>query len=176
MDEEGSSLLASQRNGGFRQSTSPYHEPEIAEVQQEFDDTETQSNEPLPEDERKPGSWKPLSITTPVLFGAVALSILLFIIIEVLAQRSESQGGLASYPSVNEIPGHAFFAYSYLPTIVATLYSLMWNWIDLDVKRVQPWIEVSKPGGVAAKTSLLVDYTVDFLAIAPFKAAKRRLD
>jgi hypothetical protein len=102
------------------------------------------------------------------------LTLLLAAIIEVLAQRSQARKGLAQAPTLNEIPQYAIIGYRYVPNIVAVLFSLLWNWIDLDVKRIQPWTELSKPGGATAQNSILLDYPSDFIAVAPVRAAKRR--
>lgn len=66
------------------------------------------------------------------------------------------------------------FSYLYVPTIIAVLYSLIWSWIDLDAKRMQPWFELSKKDGVTAENSLFLDYPYDFVATVPFKAARKR--
>lgn len=118
--------------------------------------------------------WKPLSLSTPILLAVIALTILLAIAIETLAQRSAAQGGLALSPTLNDIPGYAKFSYLYVPTIIAVLYSMIWSWIDLDVKRMQPWFELSKHNGATAENSLLLDYQYDFVALVPFKAAKQK--
>jgi len=105
----------------------------------------------------------PLALWTVFLAG----------IIEYLAQRSRREGGLALSPTLDDMPRIAQFAYMFLPTIIAVLYSIAWNWVDLDVKRLHPWLELSRPGGTTAET-LSVDYPFDFVALVPVKAAKRR--
>ncbi|KAH7161853.1 hypothetical protein EDB81DRAFT_785638 [Dactylonectria macrodidyma] len=122
----------------------------------------------------RPKGWKPRSLSTPVLVAVNILTLLLAAIIEVLAQRSQARKGLAKAPTVNDIPQYAIISYRYLPNIVAVLFSLLWNWINLDVKRIQPWVELSKPGGATAQDSILLDYPSDFIAVAPFRAAKRQ--
>ncbi|KAH0497771.1 hypothetical protein TgHK011_005056 [Trichoderma gracile] len=92
----------------------------------------------------------------------------------ILAQRSQKFGGLSLVDDADEIPSAVNLTYLYLPTIIAVLYSLVWNWIDLDVKRMQPWTEVSKPDGATGRRSVFLDYPVDFVAFVPFKAAKQR--
>lgn len=67
-------------------------------------------------------------------------------------------------------------SYLYVPQILAVVYSLTWNWVDLDVKRMQPWFELSKPEGAKAINSLFLDYPYDFIALVPFKAAKERYE
>ncbi|KAK1730331.1 hypothetical protein CaCOL14_004173 [Colletotrichum acutatum] len=118
--------------------------------------------------------WKPLTLSAPVLFSFAFTSFLLAVIIEILAQQSQSQGGFALSKSADDIPAFANFCYLFLPTIVAVIYSLLWSWIDLDVKRMQPWLEMSRPKGATAEKSIFLDYPYDFIAFVPIKAAKRR--
>ncbi|KAM0561792.1 hypothetical protein ACHAPJ_002963 [Fusarium lateritium] len=118
--------------------------------------------------------WKPLSLSTPILLAVILLTILLAVAIETIAQRSAAQGGLALSPTLDDMPGYAKFSYLYVPTIIAVLYSMIWSWIDLDVKRMQPWFELSKHDGATAENSLFLDYQYEFVALVPFKAAKRK--
>ncbi|KAF7559002.1 hypothetical protein G7046_g5158 [Stylonectria norvegica] len=118
--------------------------------------------------------WKPLSLSAPILGAIIAFTLLLAAAIETLAQRSSAAGGLALSPSLDEIPALATFAYLYVPNTVAVLYSLVWSWVDLDAKRMQPWFELSKPDGATAANSLFLDYQYDFVASVPVKAAKKK--
>ncbi|KAH8688160.1 hypothetical protein BGZ61DRAFT_353025 [Ilyonectria robusta] len=120
------------------------------------------------------GGWKPLLLSTPVLLGVAALSLILFAVIETLAQLSQVRGGLALSSSQDEIATYAMLSYLYVPTVVAVLFSMLWGWVDLDIKRIQPWIELSKSTGATAEDSILLDYPSDFIALAPIRAAKRR--
>ena len=124
--------------------------------------------------ESKSSGWKPLALSTPILAALIALTLLLAAAIETLAQRSAATGGLALSPTLDDIPRYAMSSYLYLPTTVAVLYSLIWSWIDLDVKRMQPWFEMSKKEGATADNSLFLDYQYNFVAKVPFKAAKKR--
>ncbi|KAM0505683.1 hypothetical protein ACHAP8_001915 [Fusarium lateritium] len=126
------------------------------------------------EESTRTKGWKPLSLSTPILLAVIALTILLAVAVETLAQRSASQGGLALSPSLEHMPEYAKFGYLYVPTIIAVLYSMIWSWIDLDVKRMQPWFEMSKHDGATAENSLFLDYQYDFVALVPFKAAKQK--
>lgn len=105
-----------------------------------------------------------LTILTLLIAGAV----------EVLAQFSQVNGGLALSRTQDEIPQYAMISYLYVPNIVAVLYSLIWSWVDLDVKRMQPWFELSKPEGATADNSIFLDYPYDFIATVPIKAARRK--
>lgn len=112
----------------------------------------------------------------PVLISFAISSVVIIVLLEVLVQRSRKLGGLSLVDDADEIPSAVNLTYLYLPTIIAVLYSLVWNWIDLDIKRMQPWTEVSKPNGATGRQSVFLDYPVDFVAFVPFKAAKQRYD
>ncbi|KAL7933987.1 hypothetical protein V8C35DRAFT_302939 [Trichoderma chlorosporum] len=118
--------------------------------------------------------WKPLSMSAPILMLLTTLSLLIGGAIEVLAQLSQSRGGLALSRTQDDIPQYAMISYLYAPNIIAVLYSLIWSWVDLDVKRMQPWFELSKPEGATAENSMFLDYPYDFIATVPIKAARRR--
>ena len=118
--------------------------------------------------------WKPLSLTRPILGAIAVLSLLIAAAIETLAVRSQADGGLALSPTLDDIPTYAMVSYLYAPNIVAVLYSLIWSWVDLDAKRMQPWFELSKPSGATAENSIFLDYPYEFVAVVPFKAFKRK--
>ncbi|KAL6897586.1 hypothetical protein GGI43DRAFT_97388 [Trichoderma evansii] len=118
--------------------------------------------------------WKPLSMEPAILVLLTILTLLIAGAIEVLAHLSKAKGALALSRTQDEIPQYAMISYLYGPNIVAVLYSLIWSWVDLDVKRMQPWFELSKLEGATAENSMFLSYPYDFMATIPFKAAKRR--
>lgn len=48
------------------------------------------------------------------------------------------------------------------------------SWVDLDVKRLEPWFQLSNEGGATAEQSLLLQYPFDFLPFIPFTAFRRK--
>ncbi|KOS19650.1 hypothetical protein ESCO_000606 [Escovopsis weberi] len=86
---------------------------------------------------------------------------------------SQKNGGLSLVDDPEQLPAHAQFAYLYLPMIVAVIYGLILNWIDLDVKRIYPWLQMSKPTGAKAKDSLFLHYELNFALWLPIKAIRR---
>jgi hypothetical protein len=94
--------------------------------------------------------------------------------IELLAQRSQRNGGLALSSSADDISVLTTFSYLYLPTLVAVLYSLSWAFIEVDAKRLQPFLELSREGGVLGRDSLFLEYPFEFVVWIPFKAFHRR--
>lgn len=121
-----------------------------------------------------PAGWKPYTMRAPVLCAVIVISLGLAGVIEYLAQKSQRQGGLGLSPSEDDIPQTVNIAYLYMPTTVAVLYSLLWTWIDLDVRRMQPWFELSRATGARGDQSLLLNYPFEFLAFVPVTAWKRR--
>lgn len=62
----------------------------------------------------------------------------------------------------------------YLPTIVSVLYSFAWAWVDLDIKRLEPFFQMSKPRGARGSDSVLLSYPLEFLLTLPFTALKHK--
>lgn len=46
--------------------------------------------------------------------------------------------------------------------------------MDLDTKRLEPYFQMSKPGGALFKESANLHYSFDFVALAPIEAFRRR--
>lgn len=91
-----------------------------------------------------------------------------------LLYRSQSQGGVLFADNINDLPLSKTFGYLYAPTIIAVVYGLLWNWIDLDIKRMEPYFQLCSPSGALAEESLLLQYPFDFVILVPFEAARRK--
>lgn len=123
--------------------------------------------------------WKPITLRYHILSCFVIFSFSLVAILEVLSYYStggdnENGGGLAFAADVSRLPTTASFFYLYLPTVVAVVYSMLWSWVDLDAKRLEPWFQLSKPEGAIAEDSLLLHYPFEFLAFVPISALRKR--
>ena len=108
----------------------------------------------------------------PLLLGIIGFTMFLVAILEYLSRRSQRDGGIAfaegSFTSMTN------FGYLYLPTLVSVCYSMFWSWIDLDVKRLEPYFQMSKDKGVTVDDSLYLHYPFDFVALGPLRAFRRR--
>jgi hypothetical protein len=104
----------------------------------------------------------------------IGISILIIATIQVLLQRSQQQGALVYADNVNELPLTRSFPYLYLPTIIAVGYTFLWTWVDLDIKRLAPFDQLSSTTAIAADTSLLLQYPSDFVVAVPLKALRFR--
>lgn len=125
--------------------------------------------------------WKPTVIGRPFLLFFSSISILLIILIEALVQTSKRNTGLV-FGRVSDggggglemLSGGDKFGYLYLPTLISVLYGLLWTWIDHDIKRLEPYYQLSKPGGALARDSLLLNYPYALVASVPITAFKRK--
>ncbi|KAE9980732.1 hypothetical protein BLS_007704 [Venturia inaequalis] len=117
-------------------------------------------------------NWKPVSLRAPFLLAVIVISITLVAVLQVLLLQSRRNRGIIFAADVNSLPLKTTFPYLYLPTIIAVAYGFLWNWIDLDVRRIEPFLQLAKDDGATGRESLLLHYPVDFLASVPIKAMK----
>jgi hypothetical protein len=118
--------------------------------------------------------WKSTPLRTGFLCFIIVVSTGLLATIERLRSKSQKQRGIIFAADINNLPLSQSFGYLYLPTILAVIYGILWSWIDLEAKRLEPYRQLSKPGGASAEDSILLDYPFDFLASVPLHSARRR--
>ncbi len=121
---------------------------------------------------RNRAMWKPLSLRAPLLLSVAALTAGLIVVLEYLSRVSRRDGGLAF--TDGSFSTFITFSYLYLPTLIVVVYSMIWSWVDLDAKRLEPYFQMSKNGGVPARESLYLHYPFDFVAFAPYRALRKR--
>ncbi|OAA43418.1 hypothetical protein BBO_04561 [Beauveria brongniartii RCEF 3172] len=114
--------------------------------------------------------WKPETMQPAVLLALALACVLLAALLEILAQKSAADGALCLVDTAADIPPLVSFAHLYLPAITAVLYSLAWNWVDLDVKRMQPWLQLSRSEGATGRDSMFLDYPGAVFGTAPVLA------
>lgn len=131
-----------------------------------------------PEDEkrlsapRKP--WRPITLRKTYLGALILTTIALIVIVQWLLYVSRRDQGIIFAEDINNLPLRRSFYYLYLPTIVSVIYSFLWTWVDLDVKRLEPWFQLSKERGATGKSSILLNYPLEFLINVPFIAFRNR--
>jgi hypothetical protein len=118
--------------------------------------------------------WKPVTLRRPFLFAVISITLGLLALVQVLVVYDQHHEGILFSSKISEIGAGHLFLYRYLPTILAVTYAFVWHWIDIDTRRVEPYRQLSKPGGATGSNSLLLHYPTDLLAFVPLKALKRR--
>lgn len=64
--------------------------------------------------------------------------------------------------------------WQYMPTMVLLSYGIMWQVVDYEVKRLEPYYQLSKRAGATARDSLNQDYLTFTAYLVPFKAIRAR--
>lgn len=113
--------------------------------------------------------WKPFSMRWPYLLSLIVLSIGLGGIQEVVYQVS-ARKPLMTFRTPSEIPPAEYFAFKFLPTIIAVSYGILWQVTDFEVKRLEAFYQLSKEGGALAAESINVDYITHWNFLRPFRA------
>lgn len=126
-------------------------------------------------DSRLDRRWKPSSLNPFVLASVTALTLFLVVLLAILQAKSNQDGGILFSENIDSFSAGTTFLYLYLPTIIAVIYTTVWNWVDLDVKRLEPWYQLSQEAGSNGNESILLQYPAEFLASVPISAMKRRL-
>lgn len=118
--------------------------------------------------------WKPLTQQAWFLVPTIIASGALIATLQVYLERSNRDAGILFASRIDSLPLAQTFSYLYMPTIVSLVLGFIWTWIDLDVKRLQPYVQLSKVHGALGKDSILLQYPFEFVAFVPFAAAGRK--
>ncbi|CAK1366108.1 unnamed protein product [Cercospora beticola] len=123
--------------------------------------------------EERPGSWTPPTFKIWYLATLIVLTWILIAVIAWLLVVSNREQGIIFAANINELPISKSFTYLYLPTIVSVFYGFLWTWLDLDIKRLEPYYQMSKDGGASGDDTVNLAYPLQFLLTIPFSALKR---
>jgi hypothetical protein len=118
--------------------------------------------------------WKPVTLRRPFLLAVALITLGLLVVVQLLIVYDQRYDGILFATKISELGAGYIFLYRYLPTIISVSYGLIWHWIDIDARRIEPYRQLSKPGGASGSNSLLLHYPTDLLAFVPLKALKRK--
>ncbi|CAK4033135.1 Hypothetical predicted protein [Lecanosticta acicola] len=122
----------------------------------------------------KPKSWRPITLRAPFLGSLILATAGLVFVVQWLLVVSQRDQGIIFAEDINDLPLSRSFSYLYLPTVVSVIYSFLWTWVDLDVKRLEPYFQLSKHKAAAGADSILLSYPLEFLVTIPLNAFKRK--
>ncbi|CRK32079.1 hypothetical protein BN1708_018917, partial [Verticillium longisporum] len=118
-------------------------------------------------------NWKPFSMRWPYLAALIVLSIGLAVMEELLYRQSH-RNPLLSFVSPSDLPAGQYFAFKFAPTLLSVLYGVLWQFVGIEVKRLEAFYQLSKEGGALAAESINVDYITSLNWWRPFQAIKLR--
>jgi hypothetical protein len=117
------------------------------------------------------GNWKPVAMRWPFLLFLILLSCGLAVSSEFLYRLSADRP-LLRFHMPSELPPAQYLAVKFAPTVLAVIYGVFWQIVDIEVKRLEAFYQLSKEGGALAAESINVDYTTSFSWLRPFRALR----
>lgn len=133
----------------------------------------------FPSDPKIP-NWRPFSMRPPWIVMLVVLAFSLAAAQEWLcqiSQRRQKQSppeGILSFNKLDDVSVPLFFVWKYLPTMITIGYAVLYSIMDFDIRRLEPYYQLSRPQGARASASLNLDHLTMFQYLVPFVAARLR--
>ena len=124
-------------------------------------------------DQHRNKPWKPLTLRAPTIMVSLLTTVALIALIEYINKISIEQKALFFAERAEDFPVGVVFCYQYLPQMIVLVLGVGWAAVDLDVKRLEPYFQLSKPEGATASDSIFLHYPFDFIAFVPINAARK---
>ncbi|PUU73735.1 hypothetical protein B9Z19DRAFT_1094473 [Tuber borchii] len=117
--------------------------------------------------------WKPFTLRAPTLLASLLITVALIALIEYINKISIEEKALFFAEEAEGFPVGVVFCYRYLPQMIVVVLGVGWAAVDLDVKRLEPYFQLSKPEGATASNSIFLHYPFDFIGFVPINAARK---
>ncbi|PUU79494.1 hypothetical protein B9Z19DRAFT_1125088 [Tuber borchii] len=124
-------------------------------------------------DQNRNNPWRPFTLRTPTITSSLIITIALIALIEYINKISIEEKALFFAERAEDFPMGVVFCYRYLPQMIVVALGVGWAAVDLDVKRLEPYFQLSKPEGATASNSIFLHYPFDFIAFVPINAARK---
>ena len=109
----------------------------------------------------------------PTIIAFLIITVTLIALIEYINKISIKEKALFFAEKAEDFPMGVVFGYRYLPQIIVVGLGVGWAAVDLDVKRLEPYFQLSKSEGATASNSIFLHYPFDFIAFVPINAARK---
>ena len=117
--------------------------------------------------------WKPVTLRAPTIIASLLITVALIALIEHINKISIEEKALFFADEAGGFPVGVVFCYRYLPQMIVVALGIGWAAVDLDVKRLEPYFQLSKPEGATASNSIFLHYPFEFIAFVPVNAARK---
>lgn len=107
--------------------------------------------------------WNPRILTRPTLLTFAFLSAAVVASLQGIYSRSQRNQG------ITQTSDNLHYLWTYGPTAILILFTVVWRQVDSAVKSLQPWAEMAS-GPVSAERSLLLDYVTPFQGVALWRS------
>lgn len=133
----------------------------------------------FPVDPEQP-AWRPVVMRRPWMTLLVFIAFVLAALQEFLCQLStkrqkeKTPRGILTFKTARDLSLWEYFAWKYMPTFFLLSYGVMWQVVDFEVKRLEPYYQLSKRTGATARDSLNQDYLTFLAYLVPLKAIRAK--
>jgi len=110
----------------------------------------------MAEDEDLPRGWVPTPLRGWYAITLVVLLLLLAMALEIALHFTNKNNGWKTHG--NTTNGVMHYVYTLPPVIVAAVIVALWAWTDIEIKKMQPYVDLVH-GDASPEKSLLLDYT-----------------
>jgi len=117
--------------------------------------------------------WKPFTLRTPTMIACLLIPATLIALIEYINKISIKKKALFFAEQAEGIPVDVVFCYWYLPQLIVVMLGLGWVVVDLDMKQLEPYFQLSKPEGATASNSIFLHYPFECIVFVLIKAARK---
>ncbi|KAF2195854.1 hypothetical protein K469DRAFT_650033 [Zopfia rhizophila CBS 207.26] len=145
------------------------------------------TDQPFHQESIRQPNWKPPFFNALYILSLVTLHILCIVGIQLLIKKYDSdqleislvqQNATVTNPRsifiFDENNTGAFLAWQYLPVAIATFLGILWESLDVNVRRLEPFHQLSRSEGGNTRNAMCLDYISMFSLIVPFSAMRKR--
>lgn len=118
--------------------------------------------------------WRPISQRFTTLAATTLITLILLGLVVVLHYLDYRDGHVFATQDTGSLSPLTGFQVRYLPTILIVLYGMWISTIDLDVRRLEPWYQLSRDPQPHTSSPLLCTYDVDFVLTVMARAFLNR--
>lgn len=105
---------------------------------------------------------------------ALALAGLQEFLCQMSMKKARDGGGLAEFIKADDLSLVKFFTWKYAPIVAFVFYGILWQMSDFEVKRLEPYYQLSRRTGATAGESLNMDYLTFMSWLVPLWALRHR--
>jgi hypothetical protein len=112
-----------------------------------------------------------------LVFIALALAGLQEFLCQLSMRRAKSDvenDGLIRFQRAGNLTMTEYFTWKYAPVLVFVIYGILWQMSDFEVKRLEPFYQLSKKTGATAGESLNMDYLTFLSWLVPLRALRHK--
>ncbi|KAK7061523.1 Non-specific serine/threonine protein kinase [Favolaschia claudopus] len=110
----------------------------------------------MEEEEEMPRGWVPTPLRGWYAIALVVFLLLLGVALEIALHYTKKNNGWKTHG--NTTNGVMHYVYTLPPVIVAAVIVALWTWTDIEIKKMQPYVDLVR-GDAPPEKSLLLDYT-----------------